>query len=533
MTKYYLIFIFSIPLLCLSQAGSESSIETVDADITFLGQDETSASAGKVEYKIYYDNVDGILDKPIFVLDGFDPGDSRGIDVLFDAFNNSGTTQNIVTELRNEGFDIIEVNFPTYTSITDNTTVIDGGADFIQRNAFAVIALLEDINAQTVTTNDNVVIGTSMGGLIARYALAYMEQNSIPHETRLYISFDAPHKGANVAIGLQYLFAYFVNSFGLTDLQSILDGFNSAAAKQMLIDHYSAHVDTDGFTQVGSLLPLGAPNFRDAWQTELDNIGFPQSTRNIAVVNGSGIGTTSGNPGDNIINHTFNLGLATAAVNLNFTPEVSQTNSVTNVIVSGLINDTYNANAESPSFTDGVDSAPGGTTDLSTLDDGSNALLTEFVTNLNQSTYCFIPTISALSIDTDDWYALPSVTTRSSTTTPFANTFIPDNNEAHVELTDANVAFMLQEILNTTLSNPTVISKGFSIAQNPIREHLIIRSDRTQNATVQLIDVTGKIVFNTNTQLDTRTEIPMPIDSGFYILNILGSDNSKFTTKVF
>ena len=51
-----------------------------------------------------------------------------------------------------------------------------------------------------------------MGGLIARYGLSFMEQNSMNHETRLYISFDSPHLGANIPVSFQYLINYFENT---------------------------------------------------------------------------------------------------------------------------------------------------------------------------------------------------------------------------------------------------------------------------------------------------------------------------------
>src|SRR5690606_11777753 len=45
------------------------------------------------------------------------------------------------------------------------------------------------------------------GGLCARFALANMTKNfsGIDHETRLLITHDSPHRGANVPLGLQYL----------------------------------------------------------------------------------------------------------------------------------------------------------------------------------------------------------------------------------------------------------------------------------------------------------------------------------------
>ena len=97
--------------------------------------------------------------------------------------------------LRLEGYDIVILNAPVYT--TDGK-LIDGGADYIQRNALVLVELINFLNAEKVGDEELVVLGPSMGGLIARYGLSYMEQNSIEHETRLYISFDSPHRGANI-----------------------------------------------------------------------------------------------------------------------------------------------------------------------------------------------------------------------------------------------------------------------------------------------------------------------------------------------
>lgn len=71
--------------------------------------------------------------------------------------------------------------------------------------------------------------------------------------------------------------------------------------------------------------PKGAPNFRDAFQTELDGLRFPSNTRNIAVTNGSGQGEFTGTPGMVLINHVFNIATGTtAALNINFAPMATQ-----------------------------------------------------------------------------------------------------------------------------------------------------------------------------------------------------------------
>src|SRR5690606_2770083 len=245
--------------------------------------------------------------------------------------------ENLADLVRNEGFDVVILNFPTYTSSSNGTTVIDGGADFIQRNAMIRVELIETINDLKTGTAQNVVIGPSMGGLISRYALRYMEQNSLEHDTRLYISFDSPHLGANVPIGLQYLFNYMVNGDPeIEAVEPLVNGLlNSAAAKQMLTDHYLSHVGNDGYTQTaGSHLPLGAPNFRNAFQDELNAMGFPQNVRNVSIANGSGTGAQTESPGATIMDATIDtgtqFGLATRAlVDLKFTPNASQTITVT------------------------------------------------------------------------------------------------------------------------------------------------------------------------------------------------------------
>ena len=527
------IFVFILcPLIAFAQPGTESAVLTINSTLAYQGFGENTAHNGTAEYKIFYDNIDGILDKPIFILDGFDPGDSRDISALFNGFNNAPTTENIVDELRNEGYDLIIVNFPSYISSSDGTTAIDGGADFIQRNAYSVIALIELINSEPTKTDDNVVIGPSMGGLISQYALRYMEQNSIPHETRLYISFDTPHLGANIPISIQYSFNYMVNGApSQTAFQPGLDDLNSPAAKQMLIDHYLAHVGPDGFTQTGSNLPQGAPNFRDAFQAELNAMGFPENTRNVAMINGSGLGVTSGSPGANIINRAFNVSPFVIDLNLNFAPAASQSNIVSaiDLSINGIPLGNFTANAESPSFTDGVDSAPGGTTNLSTIDDGSNTLLTDFVNNLNETAYCFIPTVSSLAMSsTNNWYTQPD------NTTPFVNTYIPDANEEHVLLTNGHIAFALSEIREEALSTSNLLAQeGVKLGLNPIKNDLVLLNKSAQNQVqISVVDMTGKLVFQNITKLQARTSIPINLSSGLYILDVKSGYESLLKTKL-
>jgi hypothetical protein len=82
----------------------------------------------------------------------------------------------------------------------------NNGTDDITHNA----ALLEDIigriNAmKTGASQQNVVMGISMGGLVTRYCLASMVKRGIDPQTRLLITHDSPHQGAYVPLALQHL----------------------------------------------------------------------------------------------------------------------------------------------------------------------------------------------------------------------------------------------------------------------------------------------------------------------------------------
>ncbi len=536
--------------------GDESPITPINASIAYQGFGEALALIGTGEYKIYYDNVDGILDKPIFFIDGFDPDDARTIPLMYEQLNFGNPVQNLAELVRDEGFDLVLVNFPNYTSITDGTTMIDGGADFIQRNAFILVELLNTINSMKVGDEENVVIGPSMGGLISRYALRYMEQNTLDHETRLFLSFDSPHLGANVPIGFQYLFNYMLNGDpGVMAVEALVDDLlNSVAAKQMLVDHYLGHVDGGGINQAaGATLPIGAPNFRDAFQTEIDAMGFPQNTRNVAIINGGGDGASdmTGTPGFTVIDDNIDTSAITSAdITVRFAPSATLTNTVTDfvgyiTVVPVLF---YSATAESPAFTDGVDSAPGGLFQIDDLAEGGDQIITDFVNALNINAFDFIPTVSGLSLATDNgeinWYHdvdlgegdPPGETMSPNNTidsTPFVNWFIPENNESHVLLTQGNVTFALAEIMPETLSVPTEDEGLLKLEKNPIRSELVLlNSTNLQNANLTITDLTGKQVFKKEVALSSRTTIPLTINSGLYVLTIEGDYNMIRTFKL-
>ncbi len=311
-----------------------TGVQTIEATKPFQGYDEPSSCngtcLGQGEYKIYLSSEHNNLQKPFIIVDGFDPNDKRKIDAsesinfgddnIFDMMSY-GENLNLVNKLNIEGFDVIILSFPKYLIYTEsynlswgNGTIDinlyrDGGVDYIERNAKVLEALIEEVNTTLATngsTEQLVVAGPSMGALIVRYALADMEQDNEDHNTKLFISFDGPHKGANINIGIQKAIDYF-------DIGAAKYGLDNPAAKQMLISHYLSY--SDG-------LPEGAPNFRNTFQSNLDNLGLPQQSRNIAVINGNLTGDEKAFSGSNMVyaNLTGFIGFIRTKLWTNYTP---------------------------------------------------------------------------------------------------------------------------------------------------------------------------------------------------------------------
>lgn len=233
---------------------------------------------------------------------------------------NSG---NLGFDLQNDEFDIIPLNFIKYN---DNGKVINGGTDYIERNAMVLVDFITKIRNCKDGNHPIKIIGFSMGGVVARYALRYMELNGIPHDTDLFISVDSPHNGATVPIGVQEI-ADLVDDivpFGVGNAAD--DLLNTPAAKQLLIHHSFANSKT----------AKGAPNFHDRFYNDLETMGFPQQTRNIAVANGLPNGTPVNSIGQKYLDAEIETGLIFFKVGgrmkakLNYAPDKGQTKDALN-----------------------------------------------------------------------------------------------------------------------------------------------------------------------------------------------------------
>ncbi|WP_282041115.1 T9SS type A sorting domain-containing protein [Winogradskyella flava] len=565
MKKNYFLILLFLPLIGITQTAFTSGIIP---DLSAYG--ETTNYAGEGEYQIFLSD-DNILDKPIILIDGFDIGNTRDINGIYSLLDFAGTsgTQNLADLVRAEGFDVVILNFPVYMRAADGATV-DGGTDFIERNAMLLVELLDIINTAKASNSpeQNVIIGPSMGGLVARYALNYMEANTLNADTRLYISFDAPHLGANVPIGLQHQLNYiaFNDLNPVAELQPLIETFfKSPASRQLIIDHFESHLESGSIVDFDPAATLPEPHpFRTIFDNSINSFttdGFPQNTRNVAIINGSGIGSpyfaadgvTPVANGFTIINTTIPvdtgsaiIGVIDVEIEINMTP-----NSGTDAQVSRFFAPLFPpiipnvesiANSGTTNF-DGVDAAPGGLFDISTLtsDLGTgNPLISDFLDALSIDKFSYIPSVSALALEitseaTDDdinWFHTIDLDGRATTNnTPFDNSFLPDNNEPHVQLTEVNVNFALAEILTPPLDIPENRYDFYRLEKNPVQQELVVLSSKNIKAVISIIDISGKTVFSNAMKLNNRTPISLDLVSGFYLLNIKAEDGSDSTTK--
>ncbi|HEM46927.1 MAG TPA: hypothetical protein ENO23_07770, partial [Alphaproteobacteria bacterium] len=151
---------------------------------------EGTAGAGSA-YLYLADSLAGLVN-PVIVVEGFDIDNSMGWEELYHLLDQ----QELIERVRGEGLDVVVLDFADAT-------------DHIQRNALVVAELVSIVEGMVSPSRDLALIGASMGGLAGRYALAWMESAGSGHRVRTFISFDAPHGGADIPLGLQYWVSFF------------------------------------------------------------------------------------------------------------------------------------------------------------------------------------------------------------------------------------------------------------------------------------------------------------------------------------
>lgn len=260
----------------------------------------TTHSTGKVV--IYLEGID-IMD--------FLPSQNRNVAEIYGEMLQSDK----IIELKNQGYKFVVVDW--------KNSRVD-----MRFNALYVMNLIQVLKQQCTDDEQFIVMGESMGGLIARYVLTYMESRdysahstapfftersdkqsavyltsnpgifNLPdnwaeldkmHNTRLFISLDAPQRGASVPLSIQKAYQHVLGIFGPyigNALSLTTNAFNlfldAKAAKQLLIEHISTESGTGFYKTYTSNANRGT------FMTQMQNMGsYPQFAKIMLMSNGA------------------------------------------------------------------------------------------------------------------------------------------------------------------------------------------------------------------------------------------------------
>ena len=246
-------------------------------------------------------------------LDIFDfiPNSARTVPIIY----NEMLRNDKIIELKNQGYKFVVVDW--------RNSRVD-----MRFNALYLVNLLQVLKQRSTDNEQFIVMGESMGGVVARFALTYMESRAyqtrdvrpffteqsdlqsltylgnnqqiftLPtnwiepekmHNTRLFISIDAPHRGASVPLSIQKAYKGVFGVFG-TYIGPILSATTYAynifldgkAAKQLLIEHVSTESGL-GFNKTYTSSPV-----RISFMNQLLAMGsYPQFAKVMLMSNGA------------------------------------------------------------------------------------------------------------------------------------------------------------------------------------------------------------------------------------------------------
>jgi len=135
----------------------------------------------------------------------------------------------------------------------------------VEENAETLLQVLQWIQQQS-PEHATTVVGASLGGLITRYALLQAEQQGCCVGVGAYATFDSPHRGAFIPVGIQAQTERMAALFPAVKVLSNPWDYTlaSKAAHQMLVSHYDpvAKASFEAFQRtIANRYPLGMYSF--------------------------------------------------------------------------------------------------------------------------------------------------------------------------------------------------------------------------------------------------------------------------------
>lgn len=243
-----------------------------------------------------------ILDKPYIIVTGWGPYTDRNIinsnegwpssiQDAYTSFNQEGFIDNLVEA----GYDVIIVKLhPPNQSILKNSILIE-----------RLIKMVNEEKFSNESYEENIISGYSAGAMCVRLTLQRMEKEHLDgtnehHHSKLFVSYDGEHGGANVPLALQHIVVHledyqnmfntgwFAESLRIYALHYIL---NAPLSKELL-KYFHTETGTSSIQTMGQ----GSHPERIAYLQYHDwynhsknthNPGYPAFTRNISISNGT------------------------------------------------------------------------------------------------------------------------------------------------------------------------------------------------------------------------------------------------------
>ncbi len=213
------------------------------------------------------------LRKPLIIAEGFEVSNM--------GFQENCTLESFMTEtlkIKKEeenpftGFDVVYLDYNCPT-------------DDIWCNAELMKDAIRWVNANKEDSSENIVMGYSMGGLVAAIALRQMELANEDHDTKKYISLDSPHRGATVPFAVFAAFDYLYPLLYNSHL------FTVAGALKPEIKSWMDNLGAIRYTMAGRQMLLSTAKedraIHDDFMAKYWELGLPTRTVNIAFSNAS------------------------------------------------------------------------------------------------------------------------------------------------------------------------------------------------------------------------------------------------------
>jgi len=363
--------------------------------------------------------VNGSFDKPVIFVEGYDPDNEFSFSD-YQARLGAG----FLNDLKSAGKDFVFINF-------------NNGGAAIESNANELISAINQVNSQKVGNHPNAVIGFSMGGLVSRWALKDMEDRGLNHETSVYISYDAPHRGANVPY----------------DIKTNLDHMQSKVKKYAF-----KNVDRDIiYSPAGKQMIMWGDNTSSFYRA-LESKGYPNKLRRVAFANGSSTNRTQGlHHGQLALDYKYEiLQIRQYRKSLKSSyPKVCR--YPCNPVGYSLLDNV--AGSKSSSFYDFKVELKANDNNLFDVD-----IYTDNTASMDHS---FIPTVSALDLKGFDYNDDISSSSLRYNHSPFDKTYVTSTNYAHTSFSHwrSSLNYELNNYHQTGTATPSRSHKSAALGE--------------------------------------------------------------------